>query len=218
MSAVFRHRPSGGTLSLTQTETADLKRRDGDSGQPDGSSVYVLDGAGGNITEFNRASDGSLTAKSTPTIASNESGYGDIAMDAGRYEPVRFQYRRLGHRRVQRGERRRIVGQIRAECRGGSDDYALIVSPNGRNVYASDCDGGLIYQFSIGSNARVESACSALGNPRRLPHRLLDDGRWSAPVHTQLRPRVRRPVRRLVDRRADTKSPATAAAGSGHWR
>lgn len=206
---------SGGTLSLTQTETADLSDATGIAVSPDGSSVYVLDGAGGNITEFNRASDGSLTAKSTPTIASNESGYGDIAMTP---DGTSLYVSSTGGSVIDEysvGSGGELSAKSVPSVAGGSDDYALIVSPNGRNVYASDCDGGLIYQFSIGSNAELSPLVPPSVTPGGCPI-----GSWmtadGAHLYTPNYGHAYVDQYDVSSTGALTpKSPATAAAGSG---
>lgn len=147
---------SAGTLSLVQTVTTDLTSPSGIAVSPDGSSVYAADSGSGEIVQFNRSSDGTLTPKSTPTVPIVETGFLSLVFtpdgknlyasgtDSGTIEQFT----------VGTGGELAATGAPAAE---GSGNYELTVSPNGHNLYAPACYDGTLWQYSISSTGALSS-------------------------------------------------------------
>ena len=146
------HVGSGGALTLTQTVTTGLVQPSGVAVSPHGGSVYVADGQTQNIVEFNRASDGSLTAKSTPTIATPDSGLMTLTISPnGQNVYVSGSYTTtIGEYTV--GSGGELSLKATPTVPEGQYNVGLSVSPNGRNVYAASCGNTYaVYQYSVGT-------------------------------------------------------------------
>lgn len=144
-----------GTLHSIGTITSGFSFPSGVAVSPDGSSVYVADPENGDIYEFDRASDGTLTPK-TPSSVSYSGAYPTVLAltPDGKYLYASGS-RGVDEFSVGSG------GQLTAlavPTAGVGFISGLVVSPNGHNLYASACADGVanaIYQFSIPSNGEL---------------------------------------------------------------
>jgi DNA-binding beta-propeller fold protein YncE len=124
---------------------------------PDGTSVYVADQESGSIFEFNRASDGTLTAKSTGSVSFN-GGYNPVLAltPDGNYLYAAGDSGEIDQYSVGSGGQLSPLTVPSVTTLGST--LGLVVSPNGQNVYTSNCINGpasAINQFSVGSNGEL---------------------------------------------------------------
>jgi DNA-binding beta-propeller fold protein YncE len=145
---------SDGTLSLIGTLTSGLEFPEGVAVSPDGSSVYVADPQAGEIFEYNRASTGTLTPKSPASVPYDAGYVPDLGFTPdGKYLYVSGYNGDIDEYSVGTG------GQLSPlavpTVPGADNDTAVVVSPNGQNVYVSDCSDDDVYQYSIGSDGEL---------------------------------------------------------------
>ncbi len=149
---------STGGLTLSHTVTTDISAPSGIAISPDGKSVYVAN-SDNTIAEFNRASDGSLTPKATPTVPSVFTDIGMLVITpdgknvygANAGSPLVDEYS------VGTGGELSAKATPTITTGTTGENYALTVSPDGRSVYVPNYNfvSGIVSQFTVGSGGEL---------------------------------------------------------------
>ncbi len=152
---------SNGTLTSIGTLTSGLEFPEGIAVSPDGSSVYVSDAEADAIFQYDRGSDGLLTPKTPATVPYSAGAAAQIAMSPnGKYLYASGDDEGVDQYTVGSGG---LLSPMTVPLVAtGGETWGVIVSPNGHNVYTSDCGGGGdVSQFSVGSNGELTAMTPA---------------------------------------------------------
>lgn len=155
---------SDGTLTQIQKLTTGVSNPVGVAVSPDGSSVYVDNTGNSTIGEFNRATDGTLTAKPTASVPSDDGFTDDVAfivmtpngksLYAASEDNAKIDQYTVGSG----GELSRdaVPSVVAPEALTETPYfYALTVSPDGQSLYAPDYRNDTVDQYDIASNGEL---------------------------------------------------------------
>ncbi len=144
---------SNGSLHSIGTLSSGYMFPEGVAVSRNGSSVYVVDAEASVIFEYNRASGGTLTPKSPATVAYSAGYVPDPGFTPnGKYLYVSGGDGKIDEYKVGSGG---DLSPLPVPSIAVTGSQGLVVSPNSRNVYSSDCTPNDVRQFRVGSGGEL---------------------------------------------------------------
>jgi DNA-binding beta-propeller fold protein YncE len=146
----FTFDTAGGALAMRQIVSAGSGVAGGVAVTPDGTSVYVTNFNQNLVYQYDVAADGTLTAKTTPTVKTGGSPFAIAVNPDGRAAyVVNADDGTVSQYDI--GPGGALSPTIPPTATAGRLPSGVAVTPDGKSVYVTDCNDNTVSQYSVGA-------------------------------------------------------------------